>query len=259
MLTRSMRRILAMSRRLTFAILGLSLLAMFAVQPASATTFTYSFVISVPVLQAAFDANLSPGSDADLFGYYDLYIRPKIAGDVDFDGSTGNTIVDFSLKADDAPITPMAPKDSWLASITTTPAYFAPTGTPSFFFSAFAPGDTYVALITSNGAVAGKTFIVGIGDSRIGERLPETASFVLTLNSLIPITLGTPVRFEFVARSYEYSNLDVTGDNTKGVFDSGYIDLNTGPELPEPMPALTGGGGLLLFGLAGMRRWRKTS
>ena len=147
MLTRSMRRILAVSRRLTFAILGLSVLAMFAVQPASANT--YSFVMPVSALEIRLDASF--GGNPQLYGFYDLYIRPKITADgTDNDGTTGNIIVDFSLRADDAPITPRGTQDAWSANITTR------SGLPNFYFSAAAPGDAYIALITPNAAVAGK-------------------------------------------------------------------------------------------------------
>jgi hypothetical protein len=224
---------------------------MFAVQPASANT--YSFVMPVSALEIRLDASF--GGNPQLYGFYDLYIRPKITADgTDNDGTTGNIIVDFSLRADDAPITPRGTQDAWSANITTR------SGLPNFYFSAAAPGDAYIALITPNAAVAGKTFAVGSGDSRIGEQLPDSANFVLTLDSDTSITLGTPVRFEFSAFAYRFSDVTLSKESTKGTLVSGYIDLDIGPELPEPMPALTGGGGLLLlFGLAGMRRWRKTS
>jgi MYXO-CTERM domain-containing protein len=213
----------------------------------------------VSSLQAALTASILDTDALDsprLYGFYDLYIRPKNSGDTDYDGTTGN-IVDFSsLKGADAPITPQGPLDAWSAGIATTASPFNPPGFPDFSFSALAPGNTYVALITPNPNVVGKTF-----DGLIGEQLPDTASFVLTLNSDDPrITLGTSVRFEFYALGYGFNDAVSGGPTSKEAYYGWYVDLNAETELPEPMPALTGGGGLLLlFAFAGMRRRRKTS
>ena len=256
MLIRSVRRILTMTGWPTSVILGLLLLVMFAVQPAAANT--YSFVMPVSALQARLTASLNPGQDANLFGFYDLYIRPKVTADGCDDESVPCTnmgnIIDFSSteEGSESPIPSGA--DRWSAgSATTDPGgELCATALPCFHFT-FDPLDTYLALITPNANVVGKMF-----DGRTGEQMPGNASFVMYVDSPTPITLGTPIRFEFFANAYEFKDLAVSGDNTKKVGYSGYIDVDA--ELPEPMPALTGGGGLLLlFVLAGMRRVRKTS
>src|ERR1017187_10662111 len=117
MLTPSIKRILSMSRCFTAAIFGLSLLAIFAVQPASANT--YSFVMPVSNLQTALDRALG-SADPALYGFYDLYIRPKVTGDVvDSDGKMGN-VLDFSSTeiGADSPIT--SSTDGWSAQFGTT-------------------------------------------------------------------------------------------------------------------------------------------
>src|ERR1039457_2817182 len=178
MLTPSMKRIFSMSRCFTAAIFGLSLLAIFAVQPASATT--YSFVMPVANLQTALDSALGLAKNPALYGFYDLYIRPEVAGG----DAYGGNVIDFSSTEVGAnpPIT--SSTDGWSADFGTTGPSPTCDAFPCFHFT-YNPGDSVVALITPSTNFNGRVLPAPV--SLPAEQMPTTASFVMTINSPTPI------------------------------------------------------------------------
>lgn len=231
---------------LTSAILGLSLLAIFAVQPASATT--YSFVMPVSDLQTALDRAL--GGNYDNYGFFNLYIRPRLASDP-ADNPPGGNIIDFSSTEVGAiaPIT--SPTDGWHAGFQTDGGPpLCSSSHPCFYFT-YNPTDTILALITPGTVFNGRAIP---STTLTGEQMPVNDNFVMFINSPTPIVLGTFIRFEFSAQAY--LNVPGSGIDSKIQNFSGFIDVKA---VPEPVPALTGGFGCLLLAWAGMRRVRKTS
>src|ERR1039457_1566853 len=58
---------------------------------------------------------------------------------------------------------------------------------------------------------------------------------------------------------YKYCPSCLGGFDSKPQDVTGFLDVPAQQELPEPVPALTGGFAFLLFALAGVRRRRRTS
>lgn len=218
---------------LTSATLGLFLPAMFVVQPAAANTYSFAVPISGTTgLQTALTAAIVPSSDSYLDGFYNLYIRPEVTAD----GRGGNIIDSASTEVGANP--PIAFTDAWwYADFQTTSPSLCTSALPCFHFT-YDSSDTILALITSGpGNFNGKTLPNGL----TGAQMPITASFVLTMNSPAPITLGSSIRFVFSAEGYKYCPSCLGGFDSKPQDVTGFLDVTAQQELPEPVPALTGG------------------
>jgi len=252
MLIPSASRILKTTGWLTSAIIGLSLLAMFTVQPASANT--YQFTMPVSALQIALDNALGGSVDPSNYGFYNLYIRPRLATDP-ADTPPGGNVIDFSSTevGGVAPIT--SPTDGWYSAVTTSGPPLCSSAHPCFYFT-YNSTDTTLALVTPGTVFNGKT-LPTLPNALVGEQMPTTDTFAMNINSPTPITIGSSIRFEFSAQAY--LNVPGSGIDSKVQNLSGFIDVNATKQLPEPVAALTGGFGCLLLVWAGMRRVRKTS
>ena len=239
------KRILTVTGWLTSATLGLFLPAILAIQPAAANTYSFAVPVSGTTgLQTA----LAPFSSDT--GFYNLYIRAEVTAD----GAGGNIIDPASTEVGGVPPTTFT--DAWwYADFQTAGPLLCTAALPCFHFT-YDPSDTILALVTSgHDYFNGKTLPNGL----TGAQMPDTASFVLTMNSPAPITLGTSFRFVFLAEGYKYCPTCDGGFDTKPQDVTGFLDVTAQRELPEPLPALTGGFGFLLFALAGVRRRRRSS
>lgn len=201
------------------------LLLLGAVRPAAASTYLFS--VPVTTLQTAITAATTPNQN--LFGFYDIYIRPALASD--FVG--GTDLPSYTASYDLSPIP--TGNDQWTAGT----GIAAGDGTNMSFHFTFNPADSIIALVTTNASVAGKTY-----EGRTGEQMPGADTFKMYVTSPSTLLTGT-IRFYFTAVGYQFTNTSATAIGTKGVQITGTFDA-AGAPTPEPSTMGLAGGSILL-------------
>jgi hypothetical protein len=224
---------LMMKNTISVPILAL-LMLIGAARPSAAST--YLFAVPETTLQTAITAAIAP-VNTQLFGFYDIYIRPALA--TDFVG--GNDLPSYTASYDLSPIP--TGHDQWTAGT----GIAAGDGTNMSFHFTFNPADSFIALVTANANVAGKTY-----ESRTGEQMPGADTFKMYVTSASTLLTGT-IRFYFTAVGYQFTNTSAAAIGTKGVQITGSFDA-AGVPTPEPASVGAMAGGSILLAILLRRR-----
>jgi hypothetical protein len=189
---------------------------------------TYLFSVPASTMVTAITAATTPNQN--LYGFYDLYIRPALASDL----VGGNDLPNYTASYDISPIP--TGNDQWTAGT----GIAAGDGTNVSFHFTFNPSDSIIALVTSNSSVNGKTY-----EGRTGEQMPGADTFKMYVTSASSLLTGT-IRFYFTAVGYQFTNTSASAVGLKGVQITGTFDA-AGVPTPEPasVSALAGGSILL--------------
>jgi hypothetical protein len=205
------------------------------VLPASASTYLFS----VPTTTLQTSIATAIGANNQLYGFYDIYIRPALASD--FVG--GNDLPSYTASYDLSPIA--TGNDQWSAGT----GIAAGDGTNISFHFTFNPADSIIALVTTNANVNGKTY-----ESRTGEQMPGADTFKMYVTSASTLLTGT-IRFYFTAVGYQFTNTSATTVGVKGSQITGTFDT-AGVATPEPSTLGALGSGSILLAILIRRRNR---
>jgi len=218
----------------------------------SASATAYMFSAPVSAIQAALAAAI-PGNTA-LYGFYDIYIRPGVAGD-----TTGGPLVSYTGSyTTGTPTSDVSPlptgTDAWTGTTATFPLFtsYDPNAASWRFYAS----GTRLALVSTNTNLHGQTITNGstpIGPLDNLANVSGVANFVMYLNAT-GLTLGTNYNFLITGYAYDFTSSAATAYNNKTTTFSASIELSA-QAAPEPSTifGIAGGAGMLAL-LAQRRR-----
>jgi len=247
---------LIMKLRFSPSLFTLGCLAILACgRPASATTYIFS--VPESTLLNAWVTFLGGSSSAQLYGAYDVYIRPIQSSDIGVGGITGPALSSYTINSAGSPIANNVNGDKWNADIN----QHANSGLDTFlsihFY--FDQNDSKISLITNNANVVGKSYTnptTNVG-TVIGRQMPGNSPFNMTITSTDPGITGT-VNFLFYATAMQFTDTSANTVSAKSVV-KGPIEFSLqGVNTPEPSTLGFALGGAALIAARLLRR-RNTS
>ena len=191
----------------------------------------------------------SAPAHANVFAFYDIYLRPAVSSDFPA-GGAGVLLPDYTLSSASPPVDTTA--DQWADTVNVMGAM----NTSMTIHYTFAMSDTTLALVTpGTAAVTGKVYEPVTLPGVQAKVMPGTTDFDLTFTSTSAMVYA-PVRFDVQGHVYQFADSSADSVSNKGVIYEGFLTA-TDADVPEPESLFTlGGGGLLLLLMAARRRKR---
>lgn len=230
-----------------------TLLAAVGLLAYGSTASASTFIFSVPesTLETSFVTFL--GANSNLYGAYDIFIRPVTTGDTNTSG--GNLLSNYTLNSAGSPI-PGNASDQWDTALQQT---IPLVDSHLFIHFYFDPADTKLALVTGNANVAGKSYTNPTTNTGTvtGEDMPSGNIFKMVISST-DANIGGKVGFVAYTTSLQFTSSAATGVASKAVVSGPFEFSASGTQAPEHSTVGFVLGGIILI-TVGFRRRRKAS